>query len=249
MLIAVGGITAPVLAAGLFRAVVKSRRWHLFGRALHRVTTSRPVVALTLDDGPYPGHCQEILDILREKQVHATFFLVGRDVDAHPELAVAIRGDGHELANHSYSHRRMLLLGARTVGTEIGRTDDALRRAGQTGSILFRPPNCAKLYALPRHLHRTGRPMITWDVEPETRPGPAAGADEIVERTLRAARPGSIILLHPMGQANAATRKALPAIVDGLLEKGFDLVTVSELIEAGRTGRPARRVHRSSRSA
>ncbi|WP_122980625.1 polysaccharide deacetylase family protein [Actinoplanes teichomyceticus] len=235
------GTAVAVVAAGVaagaagFRALVKSRRWHLYGRALRRVPAGRRVAALTLDDGPYPEHCHEILDVLRRRRVRATFFLVGRDVEAHPELVAAIRADGHELANHSYSHRRMLFMRADTIATEIRRTDDALRRAGQTGPILFRPPNCAKLLGLPRHLHRTGRPMVTWDVEPETAPGPAADAGVIVARTLAGVRPGSLILLHPMDQANAATRAALPGIVDGLLEQGFDLVTVSELIaEAGR---------------
>lgn len=220
------------VAAKVFREVVKSRRRHLFGRAVHRVPTTRPMVALTLDDGPYPQHCQEILEVFRRRRVPATFFLVGRDVDAHPGLAAAIRAEGHELANHSYTHRRMVFMRGPTIRDEVERTDAALRRAGQTGRILFRPPCCAKLFGLPRLLHRTGRPMITWDVEPETSPDATADAATIVERTLAAARPGSIVLLHPMDSANPAARAALPDIVDGLLERGFDLVTVSELMAA-----------------
>ncbi len=233
MVVALTGAGAVVLLAGAvrgFRAVVKSRRRHLFGRPVHRVPTDRRVVALTLDDGPYPEHCQEILDILRSRRVPATFFLVGRDAAAHPELTAAIRAAGHELANHSWSHRRMLFMRGATIAGEIQRTDDVLARAGQPGPPLFRPPNCAKLFGLPYHLHRAGRPMITWDVEPETEPGPTGDAEVIVERALSSARPGSILLLHPMDQVNTATRAALPGIVDGLLARGFTLVTVSELL-------------------
>ncbi|GLY08395.1 MULTISPECIES: polysaccharide deacetylase family protein [Actinoplanes] len=242
VIVVLGG---AAVAAGAFRELVKSRRWHLFGRAVRRVPTTRPVVALTLDDGPYPQHCREILQILEQRRAPATFFLVGRDVDAHPDLVAAIRAGGHELANHGYTHRRLVFMRGAAIRAEVERTDEALRRAGQTGPVLFRPPCCAKLFGLPRLLHRTGRPMITWDVEPETYPAATTDAATIVERALAGARPGSIILLHPMDSANTAARAALPAIVDGLLERGFTLVTVSELLagagreHSGQVPRPA----------
>jgi peptidoglycan/xylan/chitin deacetylase (PgdA/CDA1 family) len=224
---------ALVLGLEVVHRIIVSRRFHLFGRAVRRVETKAPVVALTFDDGPYPDsdHWREVLDILRQGSARATFFVVGELAEGLPAVLEAMVAEGHEVGNHTYTHRRMVMKWPSTIRSEIERTDALIRRAGQRGTIHFRPPFCAKLVGLPLYLLRTGRQSILWDVEPEdvvseTRPGP----DEIARRAVEEARPGSIVLLHVMGNANRNTRAALPRIVAGLRERGFELVTVSELL-------------------
>lgn len=215
------------------RRLVKSRRFQFFGGIVRRVDVCAPVVALTLDDGPHPAHGPAVVELLRGAGVPATFFVVGEAAQRAPQLLRSMVADGHELGNHGYTHRRMVLMRTATIRAELEGTDAVIRAAGQRGAIHFRPPYCAKAVALPRYLARTGRRTITWDVEPESAPGPAGSAEEIVRRTLDAVRPGSIVLLHPMSDATADTRAALPAIVAGLRANGYALVTVSQLLACG----------------
>jgi peptidoglycan/xylan/chitin deacetylase (PgdA/CDA1 family) len=207
--------------------LMNSRTFQLFGEIIPRVETSKKVVALTLDDGP-GKHAGEILDSLRQKQVKATFFLNGAMMEEFPGYAEQIVKEGHQVGNHTWSHPRMVFKSPRTIRSEIERNDAAIRRFGYRGEIHFRPPFGKKLVVLPWYLYRHGRKTITWDVEPETYPEIAKRADTIVSHVLQKTRPGSIILLHPMW--NAQTRAAMPRIIDGLRARGYSFVTVDQLL-------------------
>jgi len=202
----------------------------LFGGIVDRVETEAPVVALTFDDGPTAQFTTEVLDILRQRQVKATFFVVGEALDRNPALGRQIAAAGHELGNHSYSHTRLILQPLSFIRQEIERTDQLIRQAGYEGEIHFRPPNGKKLILLPYYLASTGRQTITWTVAPEAAPDQAG---RIVDRVLEQVEPGSIILLHVMYESRAESRAALPGIIDGLLTKGYRFVTLSELLAAG----------------
>jgi peptidoglycan/xylan/chitin deacetylase (PgdA/CDA1 family) len=192
-----------------------ARTVQLFGGIVPRVETSEPVVALTFDDGPTARFTDEILAILRDEGVKATFFVVG---------------EGHELGNHSYSHQRMILKPYSFVRQEIERTDELIRMCGYGGEVHFRSPNGKKLILLPYYLSRMGRKNIFWDVSPEGDRDVAADDEEIVETVLEETRPGSIILLHVMYRSRAESREALPGIIHGLRQQGYRFVTVSELL-------------------
>lgn len=140
--------------------------------------------------------------------------------------SAAIVGAGHEIGNHSYSHRRMVLVSGDTAREEIERTDSEIRRAGYPGPISFRPPYGKKLWTLPHYLADHDRTTVTWDVEPDSAGG--ASREAIVADTLAETRPGSIILLHVMHGAESIT--AVPEIVDTLRAQGYRFVTVSELL-------------------
>lgn len=216
------------------RRLVKSRRFQFFGRLVRRVETDEPVVALTFDDGPCPSSSSELLAALRARGVRATFFVIGREAARSEPILRAMVDDGHELGNHSYSHRRMVLTSPAAVRDEIDRTDALIHATGQPGAIHFRPPCCAKLLALPHHLARTGRTTVLWDVEPDTTPDSSMRpVEHIVRDAIEQTRAGSIILLHAAGARNANTRAALPRILDALIARGFAFVTVSELIARG----------------
>ncbi len=232
-------ITAAVLVVvfavlyGLFQ-VSKSRTFQFFGELIDRVDTTEKVVALTFDDAP-SEFTPEVLDILRDKQVPGTFYLIGQQIAAHPELAAQIAADGHELGNHSYTHQRMVGTheGPGFVRSEIERTDELIRATGYTGEITFRPPYAKKLFVLPWYLARHDRVSVTWDVEPDTEhAGDASGIEENVVANVR---PGSIVLLHPFCAGGcAADRAALPRIIDRLRAEGYAFRTVAQLRAATR---------------
>ncbi|MFC6013570.1 polysaccharide deacetylase family protein [Nocardia lasii] len=223
--VAVGIVVVLAVAAGLY-VLMNSRTYQLQGRLVDRVETDEQVVALTFDDGP-TERTPEVLAMLAELDVPATFYLVGKDLAAHPEYGTAIAAAGHELGNHTYNHHRMVLVSADTVRSEIERTDEQIRRTGYQGEITFRPPYGKKLWELPHYLARHDRTTVTWDVEPDSAGG--ASRARIVEDTLARTRPGSIILLHVMYGTESAA--AVPDIVRGLRAKGYRFVTVSELVE------------------
>ncbi len=218
-------IAVAVLAGGYW--VSNSRSFTLAGHLVHRVDTSAKVVALTFDDGP-TSHTAEVLRMLGDAGVRATFYLTGAELTAAPQFGTAIADAGHEIGNHSYSHRRMVLTSPATVADEIERTDTAIRATGYQGPITFRPPYGKKLWTLPHYLSTHDRTMVTWDVEPDS--ATMADADAIVAETVSKARPGSIILVHAMYDSRAASRTAVPRIIGELRSAGYRFVTVSELL-------------------
>lgn len=231
LLIAVASIllTGAVAAAGLWQ-VSRSRCFVLGGEITCRVETTAPLVALTFDDGPTDLGVSQVLPILERHGVKATFFLVGAQVERRPDLARRIRDAGHELANHSFTHQRMMLRPAAWYDDEIARTEAALTRAVGEGSTLFRPPYGKKLWGLPRASERAGLRMVMMDVEEPTTTDPAQYAREVLD----AVQPGSILLLHTMYGGNQTARDALPLILAGLKARGLQPVTASELIASAR---------------
>jgi peptidoglycan/xylan/chitin deacetylase (PgdA/CDA1 family) len=231
--VAVASVLVVVVAgAYILLQVADSRTFQFFGTLVNRVETAEKIVALTFDDGPDPAGTQAILDTLKSRQVPATFFLIGRDIAAHPDLAKDIAAAGHEIGNHSFSHERMIGVTPAWVADEVEATDALIRTTGYTGPIHFRPPNGKKLFALPRYLAGHGRLTITWDVEPDSAGTP--DATTIIATTEAGVRPGSIILLHAMYPAREPTRQALGPLLDRLKQRGFRFVTVSQLLAARR---------------
>jgi chitin deacetylase len=211
----------------------KSRTFQCFGGIVTRVDTSAPVVALTFDDGPSAQYTEEVLAVLREHGVTATFYVTGRAIEENVAAARSIVVEGHELGNHSYSHQRMVFRSYSFTQQEIERTDRLIREAGYEGDVHFRCPYGKKLVVLPYYLNQTGRLHIFYDVEPESYPEIAADADRITAHVLERARPGSIILLHVMPEGRTESRRALPGVIRGLQDRGYEFVTVSELLALG----------------
>ena len=218
-------------AAALWQ-VSRSRSFQFFGVIVPRVETSRKVVALTFDDGPTREKAGEILGLLRERNVHATFFVTGAELEQNMAAGREIAAAGHELGNHSYSHVRMIFVSPSFVRREVERTDELIREAGYGGEIFFRPPYTKKLLALPYYLSRNNRKTITCDVEPDSDPATGRDSDRITRHVLERVRPGSIILLHVMYPSRVESLKAVPGIIEGLEREGYRFVTVSELLAA-----------------
>jgi peptidoglycan/xylan/chitin deacetylase (PgdA/CDA1 family) len=226
---AVSMLAIPLVTGGAWM-LMRSRTIQIFGQIVANVDTSEPVVALTFDDGPTAEYTDQVLFFLGEEGVRATFFVTGRELEENPDAGRRIVAAGHELGNHSYSHKRMVLRPYCQIRQEIEKTDLLIRASGYQGEIHFRSPFGKKLLLLPYYLGRTGRKNIFWDVEPESYPEIASDAGRIVEHVLEKTEPGSIILLHVMYGGRAESREALPGIIEGLRARGTHFVTVSELL-------------------
>jgi len=210
--------------------ISKSRTFQFFGDIVPRIETRQKVVALTFDDGPTPGVTEEVLSVLNEEGVKATFFVIGADLERNLEQGRKMVEAGHELGNHTYSHDRMVLKTPSFIESEIERTDQLIRQAGYQSAIHFRPPFGKKLILLPYFLARTSRKTITWDVEPDSYPEIAADSNKIVAHVLEKSRPGSIILLHVMYKSRGESLKAVKGIITGLKSEGYSFKTVSEML-------------------
>lgn len=204
------------------------RCWQLVGEVTCRVETERQIVALTFDDGPTPIGVTTVLPLLEQYDATATFFLVGREIERHPGLAERLLAAGHELGNHTWSHERNVGHLPAYYRSEVSRTDAALRAAGAQ-PVLFRPPFGKRLVGLPLAVEDAGYRMVTWDVadNPIRFSEPRAYADDILSQV----RPGSIILIHPMYRNNQVGRDALPLVMAGLAQRGYQMVSVSQLLE------------------
>ncbi len=195
------------------------------GKSHRRANTTKRVVALTFDDGPDPRYTGNLLEVLRSRQVKATFFMLGMRVEENPGLAKQVHAAGHELGNHSYSHPRMIFRTPAFVRDEIEKTDRLLEAAGATAPRLFRAPYGQQLLTVPYVLSRMGKANIRWNVDPEDFSAGDSGA--IASSVLSHVGPGSIILLHDNHPHTAA---AVDRIVEELSARGFGFVTVGELL-------------------
>lgn len=190
------------------------------------VNPDGPYIAITFDDGPSTANTPRLLDILAKRGVKATFFLVGQCVATAPELVKREVEEGHEIANHSWSHPILAKKSDEGVRSELQKTHDAILQACGQAPTLMRPP-----YGALTERQRTwvnqqfGYKIILWDVDPLDWKRPGAGV--IAQRIIQETRPGSIILAHDI---HAQTIDAVPQILDALLAKGFKFVTVSQLL-------------------
>lgn len=227
--VVLAGVLLVVAAAfaGIWR-ISRATSFQAFGEIYPRAEIELKAVALTFDDGPARGRTDEILQILREENVRATFYLIGGAIEENPGEAEKIVAEQHELGNHSYSHVRMVFVTPEFARNEIEKTDLLIRRAGYDGEITFRPPYGKKLLVLPFVLSQNGRKTVTWDVAPEDY---ADRSDDIVEYTLENAKNGSIILLHVAYRNRSESLRSVRPIIRGLKERGFEFKTVTELLE------------------
>jgi len=234
LLITVSVLILFVAGAIWLWVISKSRTFQFFGVIIPHITTSDRIVALTFDDGPTKGGTEEILRVLDEMKVKATFFVIGNELEQNLGEGRKIVAAGHELGNHSFTHDRMILVTPSFVQQEIEKTDRLIREAGYAKEIHFRPPFGKKLFSLPYFLSKNGRKTITWDVEPDSNPQIASDANRIVESTRSRVRPGSIILLHAMYPSRKPSLNAVRGIIETLEHDGYRFVTVSELLAANK---------------
>lgn len=218
------------LGVRVFYRLASSKTPQITGEAFTKVNVNRKLAALTYDDGPCAPYTDSILDILRRRNVKAHFFLIGRNTEANPHLARRIIEEGHGVGNHTWSHKDMILKSPSFVKKEIEKTDSIIRSLGYRKKIHFRSPRGMKLIVLPWYLRRTKRINVLFDVVPvdwEDVP-----AEEMLRRVLQNVKPGSIILLHDGGGDRSETVKLTEPLIDSLARRGYQFVTVDELLKA-----------------
>lgn len=183
-------------------------------------------IALTFDDGPTPDVTPKVLDVLRAKGVRATFFFVGRQVVANPELARQVCSEGHAIGNHTYSHPPLFcFLTPGHLRRELTRGQDAIRQATGVTPRHFRSPVGLRHPLLARTLDQTEMDFVLWSIRSyDTWP---QGVESLRRRILDRAHPGAIVLFHDRSApGSSAMLEALPGIIDQLLIRGYRLVTL-----------------------
>ena len=221
----VTGLAAPRLTGG---GGVRRRPAVFF-----RVPTHRRLVALTFDDGPDPRWTPTVLSLLDRYHAKATFFLVGANAVAHPDLVHAELAAGDEVGNHSYDHPDLILLTPAGVDSEVERATTALQQVGAPAPRYFRPPRGLTDEAVgviaDVHRYRT----VLWDLAVEHFVDHVPTVAEGVRLMLDRVRPGSIILAHDGGIPDRRrTMEALPLLLGGLRARGYGLVDVTQLLAA-----------------
>ncbi len=176
-------------------------------------------VALTFDDGPDPTWTPQVLDVLAEAGVEATFFVVGEAVEDHPGLTAAIVEQGHSVQNHSQTHADLTTLSPIGIEWELQHANDAIMDAGGTRSACYRPPYGAYDSSVSQVAENLELEPILWDRD--TRDWTAPGVATIVDRATRATS-GDIVLLHDGSGNRRQTVEALPSIIDNLLAQGYE---------------------------
>lgn len=186
------------------------------------------VIAVTFDDGPHPEFTPRLLDTLKERNIKATFFLVGRSAAAHPQVVKRMVEEGHEVANHTWAHPLLTGYSTEGVSSQLKRAHDAIEKAGGVAPILYRPPYGGVRLGQRRSIQEQfGYPTILWDFDPLDWQSPRS-VQKVHDRVLAGTKPGSIVLLHDIHET---TVNAMPATLDVLIERGFRMVTVTQLIQ------------------
>lgn len=200
----------------------------------NRCNVDGPFVAITFDDGPHPKNTPRLLDLLKERGVKATFYVIGQNVSQYPDIARRIVEEGHEIGNHSYTHPSLPKLSAARLAEEITKSNDAIQQATGVLPTTMRPPYGAINAAITKRLNEEYQlPVILWTVDPLD--WKIRKATHVSNHILQNTSAGAIILAHDI---HPSTIDAMPAAIDGLLGKGFQFVTVSELIAMDRPETP-----------
>ncbi|MET7616030.1 polysaccharide deacetylase family protein [Streptomyces sp. NPDC005408] len=191
--------------------------------------TKAKCIALTFDAGP-GRDTPQLLDTLKEKKVHATFFLLGKNhVVKHPDLVRRIADEGHEVANHTWSHRRLDKLSADEIRDELSRTQDAIAKITGHRPTLMRPPQGRINDDVTQVSRELGLAQILWSAT--AKDFSTTDSELIKSRILEQAGRDGIILLHDIYDG---TVPAVPGIIDELKRRGYTFVTVPELLAPGK---------------
>ena len=211
--------------------------WAICTRQLIRKgDTASSVVALTFDDGPDPQYTPRCLKILKEHGVQATFFLVGRKVELHPELVLQILSEGHDVGNHTWSHRHHWKIGPKDAMQDVRVASNVISE--KTGGKLryFRPSfGVMNLFSY-WEARRLGQRCVLWSISSGDWAGGAAGrtAEAIASTVADSLEGGAIILLHDSGGAEGAPQTmldALPKIIAEARRRGLRPVALREMLE------------------
>jgi peptidoglycan/xylan/chitin deacetylase (PgdA/CDA1 family) len=194
-----------------------------------KVKDSEKVIALTIDDGPWPETTEQMLDIFQQNDVKATFFWIGTSIENSPEIARRVVAEGHAIGNHTW-HHWYHSMDAATAASEIDRTAEIIYKTTGVKTSYFRPPGGVLNNGLAQYAKEQNYSVVMWsltsaDTDPRAKP------QAFVNNVLKGAHPGAIVLMHDGGGDRSRTVKALPDMISGLKQQGYRFVTIPELLE------------------
>lgn len=244
----VGAVLCGVLAVACLKVyeAAESPANQLFGKTLVSGPKNQRVVALTYDDGPNPPYTDQILSVLRKEHVRATFFVVGRAVQAYPSVVRREVKDGNALGNHTWNHGHLLLYDGSGLRRTLERTDAAIYGATGVHTRIMRPPFGARDWLVLDEVRRLGYTPVMWSV-PLARDWEYPPAPLIASRVLRYVGDGAIIDLHDGNEGIICARTKVSArvcdrsadveatrlIIEDLKRRGYRFVTIPELLDKG----------------
>ena len=189
-----------------------------------------PYIAMTFDDGPHETNTPRLLDMLKQRGLKATFYVVGQCVVEYPDIMKRIAAEGHEIGNHSWSHPALNSVGAESLRKQMDSTTAAIVKSTGIRPATMRPPYGATSARLNKLFdEQYGMKVILWSVDPLDWKN--RNSATVASRIIQGAHPGAIILAHDI---HATTVAAMPEVFDTLLAKGYKFVTVSELLAMDR---------------
>jgi peptidoglycan/xylan/chitin deacetylase (PgdA/CDA1 family)/GT2 family glycosyltransferase len=216
-----------------------SPRSRFYGKVLSNGDRNRLRVALTFDDGPNEPYTSQVLNILEQYGIRATFFIIGQNARRYPETCRRIVTAGNAIGNHSYHHLKSLCLRrGKTVARDIKMAHQAIYECTGLEPTLFRPPHGFRTPWLMRAVRNLGYTAVTWDNMTSDWNAEKSG-EEIVLAILGRARPGGVIVLHDgrdtrLSYDRSHMLQALPFVIETLIERRFEFVTIPELLESER---------------
>lgn len=187
-----------------------------------------PEIALTFDDGPFPVYTEQILAVLAKYHIKATFFSLGQQVAAYPELTSKVYQAGCEVENHTWNHPSLPSLSVSAQTWQVTNTNTTIETTIKQAPIVVRPPYGAYNQPFLSMVHNMNMATVIWNVDSEDWKRP--GVDAIVQRVLTTVKNGSIILMHDGGGDRSQTVAALPKIIEALQKRGYRFVTIRKML-------------------
>ena len=225
---ALAGIVAAFVVVMGFGVALPQLR--MFGPFICQGSASQRRVALTFDDGPDPRSTPALLDLLRAENVPATFFCIGRNVSAHPQIVARIAQEGHLLGNHTYTHSNATnCFGVARLTEEMSRTQSAMQQAAGVLPAYFRPPMGLSNPRVFKAAAALGLEVVGWTargIDTQIR-----DSNRVVQRILRGVRPGAIILLHDGNIPPERLMTTVKLLLAKLREQGYQFARLDQLLK------------------
>jgi peptidoglycan/xylan/chitin deacetylase (PgdA/CDA1 family) len=243
MLLPIAAGAGALVFAGFHSMLPKSQ---LYGRTFLGEAPGSRRLALTFDDGPSDSSTLRLLDILAKHAVRATFFVIGKAVERHPNVLREVVAAGHEIGNHTYSHPNLIFRSATAVRGEISACAAATRDAAGVDTKLFRPPWGGRLPGTLCAIRDAAHEPVMWSAS--SYDWRATSADQIVDNLVRQIRGGEVILLHDGDYKRPNSDRSLSVqatdeVVRRYRGEGFEFVTVSQMLAAPAHSLSHSRIH------
>ena len=222
-------LLAGLMACLLVAAFLAYASFHIsFGaylRAFCRKPTDEKIIALTFDDGPHPVHTPRVLDVLKQYDVRATFFVIGKHISGNEDILKQIQAEGHQTGNHSFAHKNTFpFLGAKKMADDLMQCEQAIRRVTGFPTKWFRPPFGVTNPNVAKAVKIRGYKVAGWSIR--SLDTVKSDKEKVIRRIVSRLRPGAVVLLH---DHLPNTPYVLEKTIQQAKKRGYDFVTMEQL--------------------